>query len=94
MIKRGQLWEAIKFRAARMAPPVPLSREHVLELLEELTSKYSDGTGLVDPDSHVAFYGRMSLGPWQRMAVRGGAVLRYASPASEKLVTVSERIVP
>jgi hypothetical protein len=75
-------------------PPVPLSREHVLEMLEVLTSKYSDGTGLVDPDSHVTYYGRMSLGPGQRVAVRGGAVLRYASPESGKLVAVSERIVP
>jgi len=75
-------------------PPVPLTRDHVLELLEELTTKYSDGTGLVDPDSHVAYYGRMSLAPWQRVAVRGGTILRYASPESGKLVAVSERIVP
>ena len=75
-------------------PPVPLNREQVLEMLEVVTSKYSDGTDFVDPDSHVAYYGRMSLGPWQRVAVRGGTILRYASPESGKLVAVSERIVP
>jgi len=75
-------------------PPVPLNREQVLEMLEVVTSKYSDGTDFVDPDSHVAYYGRMSLGPWQRVAVRGGTILRYASTESGKLVAVSERIVP
>jgi len=75
-------------------PAVPLSREHLLEVLEDLVSKYSDGTNLVDPDSHVAYYGRMSLGPRQRIAVRGGAILGYASPESEKLVAISQRIVP
>jgi hypothetical protein len=75
-------------------PPVPLNRDHVLEMLEELTSKYSDGTGLVDPDSHVAYYGRMSLGPGQRVAVRGGAILRYAGPDSDKMIAASKRIVP
>ena len=55
-------------------PGVPLSREHLLEALEQEVNKYADGTPLVDPDSHVAFYGRMSLGPRQRMAAtRGGA---------------------
>jgi hypothetical protein len=75
-------------------PPVPLNRDHVLEMLEELTSKYTDGTGLVDPDSHVAYYGRMSLGPGQRVAVRGGMILRYADADSDKLVAASRRIVP
>ena len=75
-------------------PSVPLGREHVLEMLETLVDKYSDGTTQVDPDSHVALYGRMSLGPQQRMAVRGGALLRYASPDSDRLVPGSDRIVP
>lgn len=75
-------------------PKVPLSREQVLEVLETQVSKYADGTALVDPDGHVAYYGRMSLGPRQRMAVRGGALLRYASPDSDRLVLASERIVP
>jgi len=75
-------------------PPVPLNRDHVLEVLEELTSKYTDGTGLVDPDSHVAYYGRMSLGPGQRVAVRGGVILRYVDADSDKLVAASRRIVP
>ncbi|HEY0635669.1 MAG TPA: c-type cytochrome [Gammaproteobacteria bacterium] len=74
--------------------PVPLSREHLLESLETLVNKYSDGTQWVDPDSHVAYYGRMSLGPGQRMAVRGGSLLRYAPPELRKLVMVSGRIVP
>ena len=73
---------------------VPLSREHILEELEELTSKYSDGTGIADLYSNVAYYGRMSLGPGQRVAVRGGVILQYPEPDSEKLVAVSERIVP
>jgi len=75
-------------------PPVPLVREHLLEMMEREANKYTDGTDLVDPDSHVAFYGRMSLGPKQRTAVRGGALLRYASPDSDRLVAASERIVP
>ena len=75
-------------------PVVPLSREHLLETLETLLNKYNDSTDLVDPDSHVAYYGRMSLGPRQRVAVRGGTVMRYASPDSSRLVAVSKRIVP
>ncbi len=75
-------------------PEVPLTREHVLETLETLVNKYADGTAQVDPDSHIAPYGRMSLGPRQRTAVRGGVLLRYASPDSDRLVAASERIVP
>jgi len=75
-------------------PAVPLSREHLLETLETLLNKYSDSTDLIDPDSHVAYYGRMSLGPRQRVAVRGGTVMRYASPDSSRLVAASKRIVP
>jgi len=75
-------------------PAVPLSREHLIETLEALVNKYNDSTGLVDPDSHVAYYGRMSLGPRQRVAVRGGTILRYASPDSSRLVATSKRIVP
>lgn len=75
-------------------PRVPLSREHLLETLETLVNKYTDGTGRVNPDSHVAFYGRMSLGPGQRVAVRGGTLLRYASPDGDMLSAASERIVP
>jgi hypothetical protein len=75
-------------------PAVPLSREHLLETLEALVNKYDDSTGLVDPDSHVAYYGRMSLGPRQRVAVRGGTIMRYTSPESSRLVAVSKRIVP
>jgi hypothetical protein len=73
---------------------VPLGREHVLETLETEVNKYADGTSLVDPDSHVAFYGRMSLGPGQRMAVRGGKLLRYPSPDAQQPVAASARIVP
>jgi len=75
-------------------PAIPLVREHVLEMLEDETNKYTDGTDLVDPDSHVALYGRMSLGPKQRTAVRGGTLLCYASPQSDRLVPASDRIVP
>ena len=75
-------------------PTVPLSREHLLEMLENLVNKYNDSTGLVTTDSHVAYYGRMSLGPRQRVAVRGGTILRYASKDSNKLSPVSKRIVP
>jgi hypothetical protein len=75
-------------------PAVPLSREHLLETLETLLNKYNDSTDLVDPDSHVAYYGRMSLGPRQRVAVRGGTIMRYASPDSNRLVATSKRIVP
>jgi hypothetical protein len=75
-------------------PAVPLSREHLLEMLETRVNKYDDSTELVDTDSHVAYYGRMSLGPRQRVAVRGGVIMRYASPESGKLVTIGKRIVP
>jgi hypothetical protein len=75
-------------------PAVPLSREHLLETLETLLNKYNDSTDLVDPDSHVAYYGRMSLGPRQRVAVRGGTIMHYASPDSSRLVATSKRIVP
>jgi len=75
-------------------PAVPLNREHVLETLERLVNKYNDSTDLIDPDSHVAYYGRMSLGPRQRVAVLGGSILRYASSDSDKLVAASRRIVP
>jgi hypothetical protein len=75
-------------------PPVPLTREHVLETLEKQVNKYTDGTDLVTQDSHVAQYGRMSLGPGQRTAVRGGVLLRFASPDSDELVPASDRIVP
>ena len=75
-------------------PKVPLSREHVLETLETLVNKYADGTAQIDPDSHIALYGRMSLGPRQRTAVRGGVLLRYASAHSARLEAASDRIVP
>ena len=75
-------------------PPVPFTREHLLETFEDLADKYSDGTTIIDPDNHIAWYGRMSLGPGQRIAVRGGTILRYQSPQSERLVAASERIVP
>jgi hypothetical protein len=75
-------------------PAVPLSREHLLETLETVVNKYNDSTNLIDTDSHVAYYGRMSLGPRQRVAVQGGTVMRYASPDSDKLLPASKRIVP
>lgn len=75
-------------------PAVPLTREHLLETLEDLVAKYSDGTQLIDEDLHVAYYGRMSLGPGQRVAARGGSIARYASPDSARLVIEGERIVP
>lgn len=75
-------------------PPVPLTREHVIEVLENLVSKYSDSTDLIEVESHVAWYGRMSLGPRQRIAVRGGTILRYQSSDSLKLIPASERIIP
>ena len=75
-------------------PAVPLTRAHLLEELEERLSKYDDGTQFIDTESHVAWYGRMSLGPGQRIAVRGGSIVRYESPDSMRLVRVGDRIVP
>ncbi|HEY0722202.1 MAG TPA: hypothetical protein VGE50_13220 [Gammaproteobacteria bacterium] len=75
-------------------PAVPLNRDHLIEALENIVNKYSDGSRRVDSESHVAYYGRMSLGPGQRVAVRGGGLLRYASPDSTRLELASERIVP
>jgi hypothetical protein len=78
-------------------PEVPLGRDHLIETIETLANKYSDGTEIVDPDGHVAFYGRMSLGPGQRTAVRGGILVRRASPGSpgsNRLAPIGARIVP
>ena len=75
-------------------PPVPFTREHLLETLEDIVNKYADGTKIIDPDSHIAWYGRMSLGPGQRYAARGGTILGYESPRSGRLVAISDRIVP
>lgn len=75
-------------------PAVALGREHLLEEFEGVISKNNDGTGVVDPHSHVALYGRMSLAADQRVAVRGGSLLRFADPGSARLVADSERIVP
>jgi hypothetical protein len=75
-------------------PAVPLSREHVLEMLENLVSKYNDSSRIIDEDSHIAYYGRMSLGPNQRIAVRGGSILGYVSADSNKLKVVGKHIVP
>lgn len=75
-------------------PPVPLGREHVLETLERHAIKYADGTELVDPEGHVAFYGRMSLGPDQRVAVRGGRLVRLDPDGGDRLVFASPRLVP
>lgn len=75
-------------------PAVPLNRDQVLEMLETLVAKYDDGTQYIDEDSHVAFYGHMSLGPEQRFAVRGGNIQRYAAPDYKHLVAASDRIVP
>lgn len=75
-------------------PHVPFTREHLLETLEDIVNKYADGTKIIDPDSHIAWYGRMSLGPGQRYAARGGTILGYGSPRSGRLVAISGRIVP
>jgi hypothetical protein len=84
---------AMKAREVRWGT-LPWSREHLLETLERVVDKYDDGTGFVNPDSHVAYYGRMSLAPGQRVAVRGGTLLRYAAPDSANLVPLGARIVP
>ena len=81
-------------RQEERRPKVPLSREHVLEILEDIMSKFADGTTFVDTETHVAWYGRMSLGPNQRIATRGGTILRYADAKYDRLEAASERIVP
>ena len=75
-------------------PEVPLTREHVLETIEALVSKSADGTTLLDQDLQIAHYGRMSLGPTQRIATRGGSVMKFAPGSSSRFVPVSERITP
>lgn len=75
-------------------PEVPLTREHVLEKIEVLISKSADGTTLLDQDLQIAHYGRMSLGPTQRIATRGGSVMKFAPGSSSRLIPVSERITP
>ena len=74
--------------------PVPLSRDHVIEILEDIMRKYSDGTPFIDTEVHVAWYGRMSLGPRQRIAARGGTILRYVDVDADRLEAASERFVP
>ena len=75
-------------------PAVPLTREHVLDTIETLVSRSADGTTLLNQDLQVAHYGRMSLGPTQRIATRGGSVMKFAPGSSTRFVPFSERITP
>jgi hypothetical protein len=45
-------------------------------------------------DDVAPFYWRMSLGPNQRISVRGATLLRFASSESSELVEEEGRIVP
>lgn len=64
----------------------PVNRERVLEALESVMTLYRDDA--------APFYWRMSLGPNQRIPVRGASLLRFASSESEELVEEEGRIVP
>jgi hypothetical protein len=75
-------------------PEVPLTREHLLETIESLVSRSADGTTLLNQDLQIAHYGRMSLGPTQRITTRGGSVMMFAPGSSSRFVPVSDRITP
>ncbi len=64
-----------------------LTRPYLLERLESAVAK---NTG--DPlnlNAWVPFYWRLSLAPGQRIAARGGHLLRYVSPESDILVPLA-----
>ena len=66
-----------------------LTRPYLLERLESTVAK---NTG--DPlnlNAWAPFYWRLSLAPGQRIAARGGHLLRYVSPESETLVPLDAR---
>ncbi len=64
----------------------PLTRQRLLETLESNLTIYRD--------DNVPYYWQLSLGPSQRMLVKGGMLLRYAEFDSEGWVPATARIVP
>ncbi|HLP97373.1 MAG TPA: hypothetical protein VK149_02895 [Sideroxyarcus sp.] len=66
--------------------PGSLTRERLLEALESTLTVFRDDT--------APYYWRLSLGPGQRLPVKGGALLHYAAPDATELTPFTARIVP
>jgi hypothetical protein len=64
----------------------PLTRERLLEALESGMTVFRD--------DGAPYYWRLSLGPGQRLPVKGGLLLRYAGSNTRDLVPLTARIVP
>jgi len=69
-----------------------VTRAGLLEQLEAVVSKNVGNP--VDLTSAVPHYRRLSLAAGQRMAARGGIVLRYAAPDAALLVPIAEDTAP
>lgn len=65
-----------------------LTRAYLLERLESAVAKNTGNP--IDLGAWAPFYRRLSLAAGQRIAAKGGELLRYASPESETLIPVEE----
>ena len=61
-----------------------LTRPFLIESLERVVAKNTGDP--IDIGAWTPFYGRLSLGSGQRIAAKGGYLLRYASPESDQLL--------
>lgn len=64
----------------------PLTRERLLEAIESGMTVFRD--------DDAPYYWRLSLGPGQRLPVKGGMLLRYSGSDTADLAPVTARIVP
>lgn len=64
----------------------PLTRERLLETIEPGMTVFRD--------DGAPYYWRLSLGPGQRLPVKGGMLLRYAGPGGSDMAPLTARIVP
>lgn len=92
---RGDAYAACNFFSSAMTAvqmlaiggiPGSLTRERLLEALESSLTVFRD--------DGAPYYWRLSLGPGQRLPVKGGMVLRYAGPDGSDLAPLTARIVP
>ena len=67
-----------------------LNRIGLLENLESVVTK--DVGNPMDINAYVPFYARLSLASGQRIAAKGGRILRYASPDSWVLVPIDAQV--
>ncbi len=69
-----------------------LTRDALLESLESAVAKNTGNP--VEIAAWTPFYGRLSLGAGQRIAAKGGYILRFASPESDQLIPVETEASP